>query len=202
MRRHDDALNQAIAETFPTLQLDEPVINEHHIADVLRKVEIIAQKAVEVDCLQISLQQRCASERCFRFAATLPCDPNPDEWLFHCDRHQKLEFIGKTGRNVGIWWVSFSFVYPIWRHHFNVWSPRVGAPGYVDCDLVFEPPGMGWKRITVSAGQVAQAHGFDSLTSEELLRITPVSYEEFTDDDSDEAVLTESTVAQCLFSET
>lgn len=196
-------IDRAIREMFPTGLLDEPRIHEPTYHRVARTVGEIEASLASQTSLRISHRPQCYSEWYFCFAATLPPAPTPDEWIFSWDNAAKLNFIAESGMAFAIWWAHFSFVYPVWEHYLNLWTPRPSDRHYLNTNWTESAPIAEWSDTLRLAERVAASFGFSRISPEQQ-RLTSqgVRYTVYSDDDDDdEPHYKLCTLGQCLFSE-
>lgn len=196
-------IDDSIHKTFPTGLLHEPATDESRMKQAERDVHAIADTLSSLIALRISHQLRYGDDRYFAFAATLAPAPTQNDWLWHYDNPAKLAYIAQAGASLPIWWVQFSFVYPVWRHYFNLWTPRPADPSYLDANWTEDTPTTEWATTVSIAERVVESYGFTRMDLAAIRREVPfVCYQVFSDDDDDDEPRLETcSVGQCLFSE-
>jgi hypothetical protein len=199
-------ITEAIRATFPTGLLHEPVLDESRITDTREQVAAIALALSQITSLQICHQPRFRDERYFTFGSTLSPAPTADEWIWGYDTSAKLEYVSKHGGALPLWWAELSFVYPVWHHFFNLWTPRLADPKYLDANWTDEPPTTEWIVTLEIAERTIASHGYAHMDRAAFLpAVEFVRHEVYSDDDDDdddlEPRLESCSIGQCLFSE-
>jgi hypothetical protein len=199
-------IEQRIKSVYPTGRLWEPSVNEYlgetydnRIWDILN--DVASQTAIQIDANRAS-EENPRNQYLFTFDA----DPCFLEWV-HLPNKEKLQVIADRGRNVPVFWLSVSKVFPAYDFFYNVWKPR-GDTGYLDTEFTYSPFDSDWTIFHNRLFSVLKQAGLEQLPETEWRELVPFVFElEFDDDENDnveiehenEGHLVPANVYQCLF---
>jgi hypothetical protein len=196
-------IEQRIRAVYPTGRLEEPDI-EQYLGDAYDKriwkllVEATQQTAVQVDA-----NWAPETKQHNRYAFTFDADPCFLEWV-HSPRQEKLQIIAERGRNVPVFWLSVSRIFPTYNFYYNIWKPR-GDTGYLDTEITYSPFDSGWAVFHERLFSILGNAGLERLSENEWYEEVPFVLDvEFDDDDDDdefddEGHLVPVNVYCCLF---
>jgi len=191
-----------IRSVYPTGRLWEPVFEQYLGKAYDDRIWDALCEGCEQTIVQVDANWAPEEDQVNQYAFTLAADPCFLEWV-HSPRQEKLRIIGERGRNVPVFWLCVSKVFPTYGFFYNIWMPR-GDTGYLDIDretaeLPFKSDWIVFQDALFASLKRAELEQLPENESRELVPF--VSDLEFDDDDNvdDEGYLVPVDVYQCLF---
>ena len=201
-------IEKRIRDVYPTERLYEPQAEQYFGTDYDDRLwntlgEVAGRTAVQLGS-NLTWEKRQENQ----YAFTLDADPHAPEWIWS-PRQEKLRIIAERGRNVPVFWLPVSRVFPTYVYYYNIWKPR-GDTGYLDAEISYAPFDADWATFHEILFSTLERAGLERLPESELHELVPFVFDLECDDDDDddsdvdlddEGHLVPANVYQCLFGE-
>jgi hypothetical protein len=199
------AIEDRIRLVYPTGRLWEPNVKAYLGEDYDKLIWDALGDAVQRSVIQLDANWAPEDKPENRYPFTFDADPCFLEWV-HLRNNEKLRVIAERGRNVPVFWLSVSRVFPTYYFYYNIWKPR-GDTGYLDTEIVRTPFNSDWAVFHELLFATLKRTGLELLPENEGHELVPFVFEpDFKDDDDDldEELdeienLVPANVYQCLF---
>jgi hypothetical protein len=197
-------IEHRIRTVYPTGRLWEPSVQEY-LGEAYDDLIWNALNDVTLRSVtQVDANWASEDEQRDLYPFTFDADPCFLEWV-HLPHNEKLRVIAERGRNVPVFWLSVSKVFPTYDFYYNIWKPR-GDTGYVDTEITYTPFDSEWAIFHELLSATLKRAGMERLLENEGHELVPFVFElEFNEnDDKDEELgdidnLVPANVYRCLF---